>query len=232
MVNDLVVVRSKLGYQSKEYVTVSGLVKKPGDYALKTNKYSFYDLITDFDGFLPDAELNGVKLIRSVKTSEIRKILDKAQGDSLMLNIDEFVEIGLNVNEILKSGGELSQYNLVLKDGDEIIVPKFDNSIEVTGAVQQSTAISYYRGLTTKSAINKAGGFNPKAKKSAVYVVYQNGAIASTKSFLFFKNYPKLLPGSKVFIPQKPESVGRTSIGEIVGYTTSLVSIIALLKSL
>ncbi len=232
MVNDLVVVRSKLGYQSKEYVTVSGLVKKPGDYALKTNKYSLYDLISDFDGFLPDAELSGVKLRRAVKTSEIMEIIDEVESDSLKVDIDEFVEIGLNVNEILKSSGELSQYNIVLKDGDEIIVPKFDNSVEVNGAVQQPTAISYYRGLNTKSAINKAGGFGPNAKKSAVYVVYQNGGIASTKSFLFIKNYPKLLPGSKVFVPQKPETAGKTSVAEIVGYTTSLVSIIALLKSL
>ena len=232
MVNDLVVVRSKLGFQPKEYVSVSGLVKKPGDYALKTNKYSFYDLIKDFDGFLPDAELKGVKLRRPVNVSEIEELIDSSEGDSLKVDIDEFIEIGLDVNEILKFNGELSQYNLVLKDGDEIIVPKFDNSVELNGAVQQATAISYYRGLTTKSAINKAGGFGPNAKKSAVYVVYQNGAIASTKSFLFFKSYPKLLPGSKVFVPLKPESNSKTSVGEIVGYTTSLVSIIALIKSL
>ena len=232
MVNDLVVVRSKLGYQPKEYVTVSGLVKKPGDYALRTNKYSFYDLIKDFDGFLNDAELSGVKLRRPIEVSEIKETIDDVEGSSLTLNIDEFIEIGLDVKEILKSNGELSQYNLVLKDGDEIIVPKFDNSVEVNGAVQQATAISYTRGLTTKSAINNAGGFGPNAKKSAVYVVYQNGAIASTKSFLFIKNYPKLLPGSKVFVPQKPENTGKTSVAEIVGYTTSLVSIIALLKSL
>ena len=232
MVNDLVVVRSKLGYQSKEYVTVSGLVKKPGDYALRTNKYSFYDLIKDFDGFLNDAELSGVKLRRPIEVSEIKETIDDVEGSSLTLNIDEFIEIGLDVKEILKSNGELSQYNLVLKDGDEIIVPKFDNSVEVNGAVQQATAISYTRGLTTKSAINNAGGFGPNAKKSAVYVVYQNGAIASTKSFLFIRNYPKLLPGSKVFVPQKAETAGKTSVAEIVGYTTSLVSIIALLKSL
>ena len=86
--------------------------------------------------------------------------------------------------------------------------------------------------MTAKSAINKAGGFSPNAKKSAVYIVYQNGSIATTKSFLFFKNYPKLLPGGKLLVPNKSESSRKTSVGEIVGYTTSLVSIIALIKSL
>ena len=232
MVNDLVVVRSKLGYQPKEYVSVSGLVKKPGDYALRTNKYSFYDLIKDFEGFLPDAELSGVKLRRPVNIDDLEEVIDEAESDSLQVDIDEFVEIGLNIDEIIKSGGEPSQYNLVLKNGDQVIVPKFDNSVEVNGAVQQPTAISYYRGLNAKSAINKAGGFSPNAKKSAVYVVYQNGSIAGTKSFLFFKNYPKLLPGSKIFVPKKAETGARTTLGEVVGYTTSLVSIIALIKSL
>ena len=92
--------------------------------------------------------------------------------------------------------------------------------------------MSYKKGLTTSAAINAAGGFGLEAKKSRVYVVYQNGSIKSTKSFLFFRKYPKLLAGSKVFVPKKGENKNKTSVGEIVGYTTSLVSIIALIKSL
>ena len=223
-VNDLVVVRSMLGYQSKEFVSVSGLAKNPGDYALKTNNYSVYDLIKDFDGFLLDANLKGVKLKRKIEVESFGEILDE--------EIDEFIEIGLNIEKILKSEGISSQFNLTLKDGDEIIIPRFDNSIEISGEVQQSTAVSYYRGLTTKSAINKSGGFGLNAKKSSVYVVYQNGSIASTRSFLFFKKYPKLLPGSKIFVPEKPETSVKAGVADVVGYTTSLVSIIALLKSL
>ena len=138
----------------------------------------------------------------------------------------------MNINKILQSEGKLDQYNLVLKNGDEIIVPRFDNSIEISGEVQQSTALSYYRGLTTLSAINKSGGFKSSAKKSKVYVVYQNGDMVGTKSFMFFRKYPKLVPGSKIFVPKKAESTNKTNVGEIVGYTTSLVSIIALIKSL
>ena len=226
-VNDLVVVRSKLGYQPKEYVSVSGLVNNEGDYAIKNNNYSMFNLIEDFGGFLPDAELTGVKIKRPIDV----EFLDAIEDDSLFVEIDEFIEFGVNINKILKSEGELDQYNLVLKGGDEVIVPRFDNSIEVTGEVQQSTALSYYRGLTTLSAINKAGGFKSDAKKSKVYVIYQNGDIVGTKSFFLFKKYPKLLPGSKIFVPKKPLSSVKTSVAEIVGYTTSLVSIIALIKS-
>ena len=226
--NDLIIVRSKAGYQSVEFVSVSGLVKNPGNYAIKNNKYSVFDIINDFGGFLPDAELNGIKIKRPVDVKKLEELV----SDSLEIEIDEFIEIGLNIERILKSNGSLDQYNLVLKNGDQIIVPKVDNSIEVSGEVQKPTAISYYKGLSSISAVNKSGGFTNNAKRSRLYVVYQNGDIASTKKFLFFNNYPKLLPGSKIFIPKKPESKSTTSVGEIVGYTTSLVSIIALIKSL
>ena len=230
--NDLVVVRPKAGYQSIEFVSVNGLVKNPGNYVIKNNKYSVFDIIKDFEGFLPDAELSGIKIKRPINTEEIEKLTRGLESDSLEIVIDEFIEIGLNIDRILKSNGSLDQYNLVLKNGDEIIVPKSDNSIEVSGEVQKPTALSFFKGLGTLTAINRAGGFAPNAKKSSVYVVYQNGSISSTKKFLFFRNYPKLLPGSKIFVPKKPESNNKTSVGEIVGYTTSLVSIIALIKSL
>jgi len=232
--NDLVVVRSKLGYQPKEFVLVSGLVKKPGNYALKSNKYSVFDLIKDFDGFLPNAQLNGVKLRRIVENVEIERLIEDIDGPDSdeTVAMDEFIEIGLDINKILKSNGQLSEYNLTLKSGDQIIIPKTDNSVEITGAVQKATAISYKKGLRTSAAINAAGGFGLDAKKSRVYVVYQNGSISSTKSFLIFKKYPKVLPGSKVFVPKKGENNNKASVGEIVGYTTSLVSIIALIKSL
>ncbi len=232
--NDLVVIRSRLGYQPKEFVAVSGLVKKPGNYALKSNEYSVFDLIKDFEGFLPNAQLNGVKLKRKVENIEIEKLIDDIDGESIdeSVNLDEFIEIGLDINRIIKSNGQLGEYNLTLKSGDEIVVPKTDNSVEISGAVQKATAMSYKRGLTTSAAINAAGGFGLDAKKSRVYVVYQNGSIMSTKSFLIFRKYPKLLPGSKVFVPKKAENNNKTSVGEIVGYTTSLVSIIALIKSL
>ena len=232
--NDLVVIREKLGYQPKEYVSVSGLVKKPGNYALKSNKYSIYDLINDFDGFLPDAQLEGVKLRRVVDVETIQEVIVENENETTNEEDDlvKFIEIGLDIKKVNKSNGRLDEYNLTLKSGDQIIVPKSDNSIEVSGAVQKATAMSYKKNITTLSAINSAGGFNPNAKKSNVYVVYQNGDIKSTKSFLFFKKYPKLLPGAKIFVPKKGENKNKTSVGEIVGYTTSLVSIIALIKSL
>ena len=238
--DDLVVVREKLGFQEKEFVTVEGLVKYPGTYAIKNNNYSFFDLIQDFKGFLNDASLDGVKIIRENKLDELlqeeesSKSFGLSDSDSLKIKVEikPFIEFGVDVKNILATNGANPKYNVILKSSDKIIVPRKDNTIEITGAVQQSSAVTYSNSLTTISAINRAGGFSENASKRNVYVVYQNGNIASTKSFFIFNNYPKLKPGAKIVVPQKNVVRNKTSVGEIVGYTTSLVSIIALIKSL
>ena len=251
--NDLVVIREKLGYQEKEFVTVEGLVKFPGSYAIKDNNYSVYDLIQDFGGFLQDASLDGVKIVRKNKLDDLLNQEEEEEGEeeeeeeedsaklfglsnkdslNIRLEIKPFIEFGVDIKQILKTNGSDPKYNVVLKSSDKIIVPRKDNTVEITGAVQQSSAVTYSNSLTTISAINRAGGFSENAKKNSVYVVYQNGNVASTKSFLIFNNYPKLKPGSKIIVPEKNIVRNKTSAGEIVGYTTSLVSIIALIKSL
>ena len=244
--NDLVVIREKLGYQEKEFITVEGLVKYPGTYAIKDNNYSFYNLMQDFEGFLDDAALDGVKIIRQNTLNEVLDLDDSDEDknstnllgisskDSLNVKVEikPFIEFGVDVNNIINSKGKDPKYNVVLKNGDKIIVPRLDNTIEVTGAVQQSSAVTYSKSLTTTGAINRAGGFGENAKKNSVYVVYQNGNVASTKSFLFFNNYPKLKPGAKIIVPEKTISKNKTTVSEIVGYTTSLVSVFAIIKSL
>ena len=244
--DDLIVVRKKLGFQEKEFVTVEGLVKYPGTYAVKNNNYSFFDLIQDFKGFLKDASLEGVKIVRENKLDKLLKndddnkeeesaeLFDLSDSDSLNIKVEikPFIEFGVDVKNILATNGSNPKYNLILKPSDRIIVPRKDNTIEITGAVQQSSVVTYSNSLSTISAINKAGGFSENASRKNVYVVYQNGNVASTKSFFVFNNYPKLKPGAKIIVPKKNIVRNKTSVGEIVGYTTSLVSIIALIKSL
>ena len=240
--DDLVVIRQKTGYEEKEFVSVEGLVKFPGTYAIKNNNFSFYDLIQDFGGFLNDASLDGVKIIRENTLFEEEEEEDDEEEELFNLEnqnffntevkIKPFIEFGVDVKNIIKTNGSDPKYNVVLKSSDKIIVPRKDNTVEITGAVQESSVVTFSNSLSTIGAINRAGGFSENAKKNSVYVVYQNGNVSSTKSFLFFNNYPKLKPGSKIVVPVKNTVRNSTSIGEVVGYTTSLVSIIALIKSL
>ena len=111
-------------------------------------------------------------------------------------------------------------------------IPSLDNTISVNGNVQQETIFNYNKAITFKKAISAAGGYTESADIKRAYIEYQNGQKKSIKSFLGIRTYPKVLPGSQIFVPERNNERSKTSVGEIVGYTTSLVSIIALIKSL
>ena len=73
------------------------------------------------------------------------------------------------------------------------------------------------------------GGFSENADKKRAYVIYQNGLKKLNTLFYFLKIIQKFSL-DPIIVPEKPEK-NRTSVAEIVGYSTSLVSIIALIKS-
>ena len=129
------------------------------------------------------------------------------------------------------SQGSSSKFNFELVSGDVINIPRKNKTAIISGSVQQEGILNIDRPISAKKAIDYIGGFTEKSLRKGVYVEYQNGLRKVTKNFLFFKFYPRVYPGSKVVVPEKDESRNKTSVGEIVGYTTSLVSIIALMKS-
>ena len=234
--DDMVIVRSKEGFkQKKDYVTLSGLVKRPGEYGVIDDSYSLYDLLADAGGLLPNASLNGLKIRRlnsfKEESEEIFNSLDSLNIEKA--EIKEFIEFGIDAKKLFETKGEDPRYNVILKNEDEISVAKIENTIEITGQVQQPTVINYEKGLTVGQAIINAGGVNDLAKKGGTFVVYQNGRVKSNrKYFLIFNSMPKLEPGCKIIVPRKVENPNKTSLGEIIGLTSTLASLAILIRSL
>ncbi|MDC0388883.1 SLBB domain-containing protein [Flavobacteriaceae bacterium] len=232
--DDLVVVRSILGKVESEFVTITGLVKTPGVYAILNNKYSLFDLLNDSGGILKDGALNGVKIKRINKSKrEIEEAFN--ESDSLgveITKVEDYIEFGVDIAQLYKTDGEDLRFNVILKGGDVIEVPKLDNTIEIIGEVQQPTVINYKKGIRGLDAINRAGGVTDVAKKSSAFVVYQNGNVASFKNFLFFTSSPRLEPGCKIVVPKRIANPNKTSIAEIIGLTSTLATLAVLIQSL
>ncbi len=253
--NDLIVVRQIPGYKTIEKVTLEGFVKNQGVYALKGSDYRLYDLLQESGGFLQDAYLPGISITRKVLSQGTNKRaikkavedaaestagdvseedLEKAEEEQLEELESESVIIGIDGEKLMSSRGMDSRNNIVLKEGDIITVPKLDNTITVLGEIQQSTKVTYRSGLTVKGAIRAAGGLSDKARASRVYVVYQNGAIKSRRSagFGLIRLDPKLEPGATVVVPEKLPRENGTSLGDIVGVTSSLATLALLIRQL
>ena len=205
--DDIVTVNTFPYRRDNKFYTIEGELALPGLYSIKNQNYSVYDAINDNVEFLKSSSVNGISIIR------------------------DSIRIPVNGAKLISQGSN-SKFNFELVSGDKIIIPSIDNTVFVSGEVQQEGIININKPINAKVAIESVGGFTNKSVKKEVYVEYQNGLRKVTRNFLFLKFYPRVFPGSKIIVPEKDENKNKTSVGEIVGYTTSLVSIIALIKSL
>ncbi len=232
---DVVTVRRKAGYQIPESVIVSGQVQYPGPYALNDRSERVSSILQRAGGYTADAYPEGAYLKRykteaeRIKAREAAKALQKnitdTTGSLRKLEQDlqrEFDKIPLDIPGIIKSPGSIE--DLVLRAGDELYLPKFDGQVKISGAVLMATQVPYREGNSMKDYLNEAGGFSSRAWRRKAYVVYANGKAATTSHFLFFKSYPKVMPGSEVVVPSKPE-VKKTSTAEMIGISSAIASL-------
>jgi hypothetical protein len=87
------------------------------------------------------------------------------------------------------------------------------------------SAVVYSDGRSFKNYVLNAGGYTPAALKRGGYIVYQNGTVRGTRKFLWFNSHPKVKPGSEIYVPKKPAPKGGDTGQQILGYTTGLASL-------
>ena len=95
--------------------------------------------------------------------------------------------------------------DVVLIDGDTLIVPEPPQSVLVLGAVRNSTSVQFKEGAGVDYYINRVGGFSKEADKSEAHIVKADGSAISS-----FTNVRTLEPGDSVIVPPKEEEKIRT----------------------
>jgi protein involved in polysaccharide export with SLBB domain len=170
-----------------------------------------------------EAQKNDSKNLGSyAKTERISEIIRKnsVQGD---IPISKSEAIGIDLEAIIKS--PKSKSDLLLKEGDVIVVPKKLETVRLRGELLYPTTVRFISNKSLKYYINSSGGFDNKAKRSDTYIVYANGDVARTKKFLFFNIYPKPEPGSEVIVPKKPLK-NPIAANQLLSFTTGLATLI------
>lgn len=137
--------------------------------------------------------------------------------------------IGINLKAIVEN--PKSGYDLILEEGDVLIIPKKQETVRLRGRVLYPTTVVYESSKSAKYFINQAGGFSNRAQRKNTYVIYANGSVAKTKRFFFFKNYPNVEPGAEIIIPAKPPKLP-VAISEIVGITSGLATLALLISQI
>jgi protein involved in polysaccharide export with SLBB domain len=230
---DVINIRRIAVFEKPQSVTVSGAVTYPGKYVLANKKETVYNIIMRAGGLTSVANIEGMKIKRPIKQEQIEKIqgvdLNLVKGDTLNENLVEKLEdhlkfstIPINWEKIINDKKHYS--NVTLFPGDEIEIAVYNEGVKVTGNVLLTSEIPYRSGKGFKYYINSVGGVDNKGWKKKAYIIYPNGKADVTKSFLFFRVYPKVEPDSQIIVPEKPET-HKLSTGELVSIGSLIASL-------
>lgn len=222
---DIVEIRKSPGYQVQKLVEVEGEVLFEGQYALVTRNERVSDVIKRAGGIIDGAYIKGARLIRKMTEEEkssrdesLRLIKQQLEDTTEMQQIivSDFYSVGLQLDKALEKPG--SFYDLVMKDGDKLIIPEEINTVKISGEVMFPNVVGYVPGKNLKYYLDQAGGYGDKAKKSKTFIVYMNGTVAKAKRGV------KIEPGCQIIVPTKPAG-GGINWGQIIAYITSFASL-------
>ena len=191
---DIIVVRNQPEFEFQKIVNLSGEIKYPGPYALISSNETIADLIERAGGLSAEAF---------------------AAGATLNRNQDNIGFVVLDLPQALQRKN--SRYNFILKEGDDIFIPKQKDLVSISGATNAADLypnkliasnntinVAYYERKNAIFYIDKyAAGLSKNADRNKITVEHPNGKISRTKHYLFFKIYPKVTKGSVVNVGYK-----------------------------
>jgi len=113
-------------------------------------------------------------------------------------------------------------FDVMLRDGDRLLVPKESQTVTVIGEVQFATSHLYGGELSVQDYIDKSGGTTADADERRIYVVHADGAVEPSARSRFFRsrNNQSLRPGDTVVVPLDADRISQLSLW------TSVTSII------
>lgn len=222
---DQIFVRKSKDFQIPQNISIGGEILLPGLYTMKDKTERVMSVLERAGGVTPAAFLEGAKLFRKgegLVLLDLNKLLKEGEkskfnyvlkpGDRIIIPTHkELVSIAGRINHpTIKEGAEIDmmERDLELEKLDTKIgkqeyllareIEKVENPTKVNIPFHEGKNAMFYIKEYGAGIDRKLGGRN-----RLVYVKYANGAVKKTKSFLFFKTYPKVDKGAMVYVDEK-----------------------------
>ena len=251
---DEVYIRKNPSYTEQQNVSIEGEVVFQGAYTMTKRPSRLSDLYHMAEGATDHAYIKGARLLRRTNQAErdlmyaiYKKERENLQKNLLQLaassnngsaiqqsaesaknaelekfNIPDEYPVGIDLAEALKNPG--SDEDMVLREGDRLIVPQYDGTVKINGAVMFANTVAYVKGKRASYYIDEAGGFASDAVKSKAYVIYMNGKVAKVS------HGARIQPGCEIIVPSKLKR--KMSVAETMSLGPSMSSIAAMIATI
>jgi protein involved in polysaccharide export with SLBB domain len=232
---DQIFVRRSPAYQTQVNVKVRGEVLYEGTYALTQKSERVSDLLAKVGGLTPYAYAKGARIVRKMNAEErfrMQSVLDMAKqsaegSDSIdisKLELGDVYPVGINLEKAIKNPG--SDADIILREGDELIIPEYNNTVRISGSVMYPNTVSYSSKKPLSYYIEQAGGYGTDAKKNKAYIIYMNGEVKKANS-----NNSKLIqPGCEIIVPSKEKN--QFKLQNILSIATTSASLATMIASI
>ncbi len=227
---DILTIKQIPDWEEPLQVELTGEVRFPGSYPVRRGEtlsalldragglteLAFTEGTVFTRKFLREREIEQLALLRSRLESDLSALaVQQAQtpnssaseafgiGQSLLEQIEQTEAQGrlvIDLRQVLANPNNLD-YDIVLRDGDELVVPLQSQEVTVIGEVQYATSHRHQSRLSRNAYIDLSGGLTLRADKKRIYVVRANGAVIAGKGSRWFRNEQRIQPGDTVVVP-------------------------------
>ncbi|MGH8289038.1 MAG: SLBB domain-containing protein [Steroidobacteraceae bacterium] len=151
----------------------------------------------------------GVLALRAVATTSGNGVGDAGNalivGRSLLDQLQSEKAVGrlvINLSSIVHEP-ENAPADVMLRNGDELLVPKFEQEVTVIGEVQDPTSHLYNPNLSRDDYIRLSGGYTAQADEKRVYVVRADGSVVASVGSRWFNrgSNVEIEPGDTIVVP-------------------------------
>lgn len=250
---DEVYIRKSPAYMEQKNVSVEGEVMFAGTYTLSANNTRLSDLYRKSGGTNGLGYIRGARLMRRATEAEKQRMrtalqmeMEQQQKNILQLaassnganlqqaaegaknanlsrfNVPDEYPVGIDLELAIKNPG--SDADMVLREGDRLIVPQYNGTVKVNGAVMYANTVAFEKGKRASYYIDQAGGYAGDAVKSRAYIIYMNGKVAK------LSHGAKVQPGCEIVVPAKLKR--KMSVAETMSLGSSLSSIAAMIATI
>lgn len=229
---DVITIKKDPNFADATVVYIGGEVKYPGSYSLLKKNERLSELITRAGGLTEAGFAEGTRFTRALMHDERERAIQLLEiahsSDSVdieKLAIKDRYSLGVDLVTAMEKPG--STNDIILRNGDQIIIPQRNNTVRISGDVLYPNTVPFVGKKRASYYINQAGGVGEKGLRGKAFIIYANGQVSRAKR-------GDVRPGCEIVVPTKqvkpadPEKASRIMAGIATMSTIGAILIAAL----